>query len=283
MSRIADCFAGLKLAKQKALVVYVTAGDPTLLVTVPLMHAMVAAGADMIELGVPFSDPEAEGPIIQAACERALAHATSLSNVIDMVADFRREDERTPVILMGYMNPIEVMGYKKFARSAAAAGVDGIITVNLPPEEADSLSSALRRAAVDCVYLLAPTTTLERARKICAASSGFVYYVSLKGVTGASSIDVGNVAGKLESFHSVCQLPIVVGFGIKDGPTAAAVSRLADGVVVGSSLVEIVARYAGQPRIIPVEVSRLVKTMRVAIDAAGPGTQESTAAAIHAC
>ena len=134
MSRIADCFAGLKLAKQKALVVYVTAGDPTLLVTVPLMHAMVAAGADMIELGVPFSDPEAEGPIIQAACERALAHATSLSNVIDMVADFRREDERTPVILMGYMHPIEVMGYKKFARSAAAAGVDGIITVTLPPD-----------------------------------------------------------------------------------------------------------------------------------------------------
>jgi|TARA_Y100000310_G_scaffold341957_1_gene443071 tryptophan synthase alpha chain len=272
MSRIAECFSELKRVKRKALVVYVTAGDPSRLVTVPLMHAMVAAGADMIELGVPFSDPEAEGPIIQAACERALAHATSLSDVIAMVAEFRRQDVRTPVILMGYLNPIEVMGYGEFAQSAGAAGVDGTITVNLPPEEADSLNAALQSVAIDSVYLLAPTTTLERARKICAASSGFVYYVSLKGVTGASSLDVESVASKLGSFYSVSRLPIAVGFGIKDGSSAAAVARLADGVVVGSALVEIVARYGNRPESIPDEVSRLVKSMRVAIDAAGHST-----------
>ncbi|HJN51283.1 MAG: tryptophan synthase subunit alpha [Pseudomonadales bacterium] len=272
MSRIAECFSRLKQGKRKALVVFVTAGDPTRLVTVPLMHAMVAAGADIIELGVPFSDPEAEGPVIQAACERALADATSLSDVIAMVADFRKEDGRTPVILMGYLNPIEVMGYAKFSEAAGTAGVDGIITVNLPPEEADSLSGALRGSGVDCVYLLAPTTTLKRARKICAASSGFVYYVSLKGVTGAATLDVESVARKLESFYSVSDLPIAVGFGIKDGPSAAAVARLADGVVVGSSLVEIVAGHRDQPDIIPDKVSRLVKSMRVAIDAAGQST-----------
>jgi len=272
MSRIDTRFAELKQNKHKALLVYITAGDPGRMVTVPLMHAMVEAGADMIELGVPFSDPEAEGPIIQAACERALVNGTSLADVIDMVAEFRREDQRTPVILMGYLNPIEVMGYQKFAHTAGAAGVDGTITVNLPPEEAGSLDGVLSNASVDSVYLLAPTTTLERARKICAASSGFVYYVSLKGVTGASSLDVRSVASKLESFYSVSQLPIAVGFGIKDGPSAAAVSKLADGVVVGSSLVDIVAQYRNQPQIIPEKVSQLVKTMRVAIDAAGQST-----------
>jgi tryptophan synthase alpha chain len=268
MSRIHDCFADLKQQKRKALVVYVTAGDPASEVTVALMHAMVAAGADVIELGVPFSDPEAEGPIIQAACERALSHGTSLSDVLKMVTDFRKGDMRTPIILMGYLNPIEVMGYQQFAGLAGAAGVDGTITVNLPPEEAESLDIALRNSAIDPVYLLAPTTTLERARKICAASSGFVYYVSLKGVTGASSLDVDSVASKLESFYSVSQLPVAVGFGIRDADTAAAVAKLADGVVVGSALVEIVGRYRDQPQIIPEMVSRLVNSMRIAIDAA---------------
>lgn len=269
MSCIAARFAELKQSQRKALVVYITAGDPTREVTVPLMHAMVEAGADLIELGVPFSDPEAEGPIIQAACERALANGTCLDDVIAMVAEFRKEDLHTPVILMGYLNPIEVMGYQKFARSAGAAGVDGTITVNLPPEEAESLSAALAGAAIDSVYLLAPTTTLERAKKICAASGGFVYYVSLKGVTGASSLDVDDVASRLELFYSISQLPIAVGFGIKDGPSAAAVARIADGVVVGSALVAIVAHYRDQIPVIPVKVSELVRSMRVAIDDAG--------------
>lgn len=275
MSCIAERFAELKQNQRKALVVYIVAGDPTRDVTVPLMHAMVDAGADLIELGVPFSDPEAEGPIIQAACERALCSGTCLDDVIAMVADFKKEDRHTPVILMGYLNPMEVMGYQKFARSAGAAGVDGTITVNLPPEEAGSFSSALAAAAIDSVYLLAPTTTLERAKKICAASSGFVYYVSLKGVTGASSLDVDDVASKLELFYSVSQLPIAVGFGIKDGPSAAAVSRIADGVVVGSVLVNIVAQYRDRIPVIPAKVSEMVSSMRVAIDAAGQKPNKS--------
>lgn len=268
MSRIADRFAALSRAQRKALVVYVVAGDPKSETTVPLMHAMVEAGADLIELGVPFSDPEAEGPVIQAACERALARGTTLEDVLAMVAKFRERDDRTPVLLMGYLNPLEVLGYERFAAAAARCGVDGTIIVNLPPEESEPLVSALRAHEIDPVFLLAPTTTLDRARKICAASRGFVYYVSLKGVTGAASLDVGSVADKLAVFRSVSTLPVAVGFGIKDGASAAAVAQLADGVAVGSALVAIVADHVSDPALIPEAVAQCVREIRGGIDGA---------------
>ena len=193
MSRIKGCFAALAGAGRKALVPFITAGDPQPEVTVPLLHALVKAGADLLEVGVPFSDPMADGPVIQAACERALAHRMTLHRVLDMVAQFRRDNAATPVILMGYVNPIEVMGYEEFAQAAARAGVDGVITVDLPPEEANELVVALRRQQLDPVFLLAPTSTDARIAKICKVASGFLYYVSFKGVTGANRLDVGAV------------------------------------------------------------------------------------------
>ena len=266
MSRIAGRFEALRAQGRKALIPYVTAGDPKPGVTVSLMHAMVEAGADIIELGVPFSDPMADGPVIQRASERALEHHTSLRDVLGMVRNFRADDPNTPVVLMGYLNPIEVMGYETFAAAAAAAGVDGALTVDIPPEEAGGLLSALNQHGLDAIFLLAPTTTGERIDSICRAASGFVYYVSLKGVTGASHLDLGEVENKLANIRSSTDLPVGVGFGIKDAATAAAVAGLADAVVVGSALVSRVEALADQPEAIAPALAELLAEMRMAMD-----------------
>jgi len=197
VSRLATRFVALRERQRKALIPFITAGDPHRAVTVPLMHALVAAGADVIELGVPFSDPMADGPVIQRASERALLHHTSLRDVLGLVQVFREQDGDTPVVLMGYLNPIEIMGYGAFAQAAAAAGVDGVLTVDLPPDEGHDLLMALRAVGLDPIYLIAPTSGPDRIAKICGAASGFVYYVSLKGVTGAAHLDIARVAKKL--------------------------------------------------------------------------------------
>lgn len=266
MSRIAACFARLRADGRKALIPYITAGDPNPTVTVPLMHVSVEAGADIIELGVPFSDPMADGPVIQRACERALAHHVSLRRVLEMVRDFRRQNDTTPVVLMGYLNPVEAMGYEPFAAAAAKAGVDGVLTVDLPPEEGSDLVGHLRRYGVDPIFLLAPTTTQARVKKICAAASGFVYYVSLKGVTGAATLDIEAVVRKLKEIRTVTELPIGVGFGIRDGVSAARVATVADAVIVGSALVSKIGALADAPDKIPAAVAALIAEMRGAMD-----------------
>lgn len=267
MSRIAARFAALAKSGRKALIPFVTAGDPQPDITVPLMHAMVDAGADIIELGVPFSDPMADGPVIQAACERALKHHVSLRMVLDMVRRFRERDQDTPVILMGYLNPVEVMGYATFAQAAQGAGVDGVLTVDLPPEEAGSFLSELKTTAIDPIFLLSPTTSDERVRKVAGVASGFLYYVSFKGVTGANRLDVAAVAAKLATIRKLTSLPVGVGFGIRDAQSAADVSGIADAVVVGSALVKRIAELAGQPERIAEAVSAVLKDMREAMDA----------------
>jgi tryptophan synthase alpha chain len=249
----------------KALVAYIVAGDPQPQTTVPLMHELVAAGVDVIELGIPFSDPEAEGPVIQLAHERALRHKVSLSQCLDMVSAFREQNERTPVVLMGYLNPIESMGYENFAKRAAEAGVNGTIIVNLPPEEAGGLSVQLKSNGVESVYLLAPTTTDQRAAMICEASSGFVYYVSLKGTTGASSLDASDVREKVGQFRKFCKLPILVGFGVKDAETASAVAEVADGAVVGSAIVKIMAECESDDAELFARVGSFVRELRAAL------------------
>ena len=267
MSRIEDCFTKLKTEGRKALIPYVTAGDPEPAISVPLMHAMVAAGADIIELGVPFSDPMADGPVIQRAAERALEHGTSLRDVLAMVAEFRQQDTGTPVVLMGYLNPVEVMGYETFAKAAAEAGVDGVLSVDLPPEEAHDLLVALRGHGVDPIFLLAPTTDDIRIEKICAVASGYVYYVALKGVTGAGGLDVQSVTDKLAQIRHHTDLPVGVGFGIKDADSAAAVANVADAVVVGSALVKKIEQNAGQSDKITQEITDILARMRAAMDA----------------
>jgi len=265
MSRIAARFEKLKTQNRTALIPYVTAGDSEPSVTVPLMHAMVEAGADLLELGVPFSDPMADGPVIQAASERALEHHVSLTDVINMVAEFRQQDKETPVILMGYLNPIEVMGYEKFAGLAASAGVDGVLTVDIPPEESSELISAFKANSLDPIYLVAPTSTEERIKSICANASGFVYYVSVKGVTGAANLQVQAVEDKINEIRQSTDLPIGVGFGISDAERAAEVGAVADAVVVGSALVKRVASNAGDTDKIIQSVTELLRSMRTAM------------------
>jgi tryptophan synthase alpha chain len=268
MSRIAGRFAELRATGRTALIPYVTAGDPEPGVTVPLLHALVAAGADILELGVPFSDPMADGPVIQAACERALVHHTSLHRVLDMVREFRTRDAATPVVLMGYLNPIEVMGYEGFAQAAAAAGVDGVLTVDLPPEEAHDLVQALRTRTLDPIFLLSPTSSGARMDRIGAVASGFIYYVSIKGVTGSSQLDVPAVAAKLAEIRTHTELPVGVGFGIRDAKAAAQVAAVADAVVVGSALVSRVPELVATPERIPETLAAVLAEMRAAMDAA---------------
>lgn len=268
MSRIARRFSELRAEGRSALIPYMTAGDPEPGVTVPLMHALVEAGADIIELGVPFSDPMADGPVIQRAAERALRHHVSLRQVLDMVRDFRRTDNDTPVVLMGYLNPIEVMGYEAFASAAAEAGVDGALTVDLPPEEADELLAALRPRGIDPIFLLAPTTAPERMARICDTAGGFVYYVSIKGVTGAAHLDTNDVAMRLEEVRKHTALPIGVGFGIHDAASAARIATVADAVIVGSALVSRIGALDGQPERIPAAAAEFIHELRRAMDAA---------------
>lgn len=268
MSRLANRFAALKLAGRKALIPYITAGDPEPGVTVAALHALVKAGADVLELGVPFSDPMADGPTITFGHERALRHGVSLRQVLAMVSEFRELDPDTPVVLMGYLNPIEIMGEATFADAAKAAGVDGVLTVDLPPEEAEELGAELKRVGLDPIYLLAPTTSLARAKLITDAASGYVYYVSLKGVTGAATLDTDAVATRIAELRTITQLPIGVGFGIKDAATAAAVARHADGVVVGSVLVQRLGELANDTAAIPAALTAILAPMRAAIDQA---------------
>lgn len=266
MSRISECFKELQNQGRKALIPYVTAGDPDPQVTVPLMHALVKSGADILELGIPFSDPMADGPTIQLACERALLHGTRLADVLDMVAEFRQQDNTTPVVLMGYLNPIEIMGYAQFAERAAAAGVDGVLTVDLPPEEAGEFNILMQQSGIDVIYLLAPTTEETRIKQICEAGSGYVYYVSVKGVTGSSELNVDEVAEKLDVIRKYTDMPVGVGFGIRDDRSARAVSEVADGVIVGSVLVNKIAELATSQDQIPDAVAAITASMRQAMD-----------------
>lgn len=270
MSRLKACFERLSAESKKALIPYVMTGDPQPEVTLPLMHAMVAAGANIIELGAPFSDPMADGPVIQAAAERSLEHHTSLHDVFKIAKTFRDKDDRTPIVMMGYLNPIEVMGYESFAKQAAENGIDAVISVDMPPEEAKEYIAALKQYQLDPIFLIAPTTTEERMQKIAAVASGFVYYVSLKGVTGAATLDVASVKERVAMIREYIELPIAVGFGINNAEAAASVSACADGVVVGSAIVKKMAAQkdvkAEQTAIIVRDVSNLLDSMRKAMD-----------------
>ncbi|HKY01120.1 MAG TPA: tryptophan synthase subunit alpha [Burkholderiales bacterium] len=237
-NRIQKTFEDLARAKKKALIPFVTAGDPSPKLTVELMNALVDAGADVIELGVPFSDPMADGPVIQRASERALKHGVGLNDVLGYVAEFRKQNVRTPIVLMGYANPIEAMGMEKFAQTAQKAGVDGVLVVDYPPEECAVFADLMKRHDMDLIFLLAPTSTPARIEQIVRLASGYIYYVSLKGVTGASTLDVADVAAKLRPIRAQTKLPLGVGFGIRDGETARAVSSVSDAVVIGSRLIQ---------------------------------------------
>jgi tryptophan synthase alpha chain len=246
VSRIAARFEAIRAQGRKAVVPYLVVGDPPGVDTVELLCTLAEAGADVIELGVPFSDPMSEGPVIQRAHERALEAGTRLRSVLDTVARFRERDDTTPLLLMGYANPVVRMGYDVFADRAAAAGVDGLLTVDIPPEEVTRLNDELRRVGIDNIFLIAPTTPNERMDLIAGEASGFIYYVSLKGVTGAGNLDQASVAQQVAEIRRHTPLPVCVGFGIKDGPSAAAVSAVADGVVIGSALVQRLADVAAE-------------------------------------
>lgn len=268
MSRIAGRFEALRERRRKALIPYVTAGDPEPGVTVDLMHTLVNAGADVVELGVPFSDPQADGPVIQDACQRALAHHVTLADVLSMVSRFRESDDETPVVLMGYLNPIEQMGPQTFARRAAEAGVDGVLVVDDPPEESEELVRSLAEQGIDAIFLIAPTTAGERMERICRTARGFVYYVSLKGVTGAGNLPLDEVEHKLRDIRTHTRLPVGVGFGIRDAESAARIGAFADAVVVGSAVVSRVAKHQNDPEALRASVAEFVGSLRTAIDAA---------------
>lgn len=266
MSRITACFERLKAENKTALIPYITAGDSNSEITVPLMHRMVASGADIIELGIPFSDPMADGPTIQFACERALKHHVSLHDVLQMTHHFRQQDKTTPIVYMGYLNPVEAMGYEAFAQQASEAGVDGLLTVDMPPEESESLLQALKPHEIDPIFLLSPTTQPQRIEKIAAAGSGFLYYVSLKGVTGANVLNVDDVERHVNAIKQVSALPIGVGFGIKTATDAGAVAQVADAVVVGSVLVKMIENNIDDANTIMDNIGDLLTGMRTAMD-----------------
>jgi tryptophan synthase alpha chain len=240
-NRISACFATAKNAGRKVLIPFITAGDPSPEWTVDLMHAMADAGADLIELGVPFSDPMADGPVIQLASERAIEKHVSLSTVLKMVETFRQVDVSTPVVLMGYMNPVECYGRQKFPADAKAAGADGLLLVDCPPEERGDLGLAMNDAGLDGICLVAPTTTRDRVKKIAGVASGFIYYVSIKGITGAGQADAPGISQPIQQIREFSDLPIAVGFGIKNAAMAADAAVHADAVVIGSALVELLA------------------------------------------
>ena len=265
MSRIQSTFQSLKSQNKKALVPYITAGDPHPKLTVELMHTLVKTGADMIELGVPFSDPMADGPVIQRASERALAHKMSLRRVLEMVKTFRETDQNTPIVLMGYANPIEAMGIESFTALAKASGVDGVLTVDYPPEECAKFTEALTASGIDSIFLLSPTTEPARTDLIVKQATGFLYYVSLKGVTGAANLDIEEVKARVSEIRNKTSLPIGVGFGVKDAATAKAVAKIADAIVVGSRMV--LAIEASSEDTIMQDVSKLMIELRSAIDA----------------
>lgn len=264
MSRIGQTFKQLQAQGRKALIPFITAGDPSPLDSVPLMHALVAGGADILELGVPFSDPMADGPTIQRSSERALKQGVCLRDVLGMVAEFREKDAATPVVLMGYANPIEAMGWDAFCSAAHAAGVDGVLTVDYPPEESGEFAAKCATAGLDNIYLLAPTTPAVRVEAVARQARGFIYYVSLKGVTGAATLDMSEVAARLPAIHAATGLPVGVGFGIRDAETARRVAEVADAVVIGSRIVQEIEQSA--PAAMLDNVRQFVSGIRVALD-----------------
>lgn len=266
MSRIGQTFNALKAQNKKALIPFITAGDPGKGLTVPLMHALVEAGADIIELGVPFSDPMADGPVIQRASERALANKVGLKDVLAMVAEFRKINDRTPVVLMGYANPVEHMGYEKFSIAANGSGVDGVLTVDIPPEESNGVADVFKAHGLDPIFLLSPTTPEARVEQVAKVAGGFIYYVSLKGVTGAGHLDVEEVAGKIAMIRSHCSLPVGVGFGIRDAETAQRMAGFADAVVVGSRIVNEIENSPENE--VVNRIKTLVQDLRRGVDAA---------------
>jgi len=264
MSRIQATFEQLQAAGRKALIPFFTAGDPEPALTVPIMHALVRGGADIIELGVPFSDPMADGPTIQRSSERALKHGTSLRQVLDLVAEFRAADSGTPVVLMGYANPIEAMGDANFADRAQSAGVDGVLVVDNPPEESERLVSMLDQRGIDAIFLLSPTTVDARLDHVARLARGYLYYVSLKGVTGAAHIDLAELRSRIPHIRSHVAVPVGVGFGIRDAVTARAVADCSDAVVIGSRLVEEIEQ--SKPGEVLDRVSGLMREIRTALD-----------------
>jgi tryptophan synthase alpha chain len=273
MSRIDATFARLRAAGRKALIPYFTAGHPTRELAVPMMRALAAAGADVIELGVPFSDPMADGPVIQKSGEHALSLGVGLADVIEWVREFRRTDDATPVVLMGYLNPIERMGADAFVARAAEAGVDGVLVVDLPPEEAETFGPLLKSRGLDPIFLLAPTSTPSRIAQVGRIASGYVYYVSLKGVTGAGTLNVDEVLAALPAIREATGLPVGVGFGIRDGATAAAIAKRADAVVIGTRLIQEID--AAGPEHALERAGAFVRGIRQAMDAGAPATQEA--------
>jgi tryptophan synthase alpha chain len=265
MSRIQGRFEALAKTKRKALIPYITAGDPHPSLTVPLLRGLVEAGADILELGVPFSDPMADGPVVQRASERALKHGVGLVNVLGMVKDFRKADDATPIVLMGYANPIEAMGVEKFIAAAKAAGVDGVIVVDYPPEECEQFAVLAKRAGIDPIFLLAPTSTAKRIDDVARIGSGYLYYVSLRGVTGAANIDVAEIAKKLPAIRAATSMPIGVGFGIRDAESAKRIAQTADAVVIGSRIIQEIE--GGAPEGAVGRVKAFLKPIRQALDA----------------
>jgi tryptophan synthase alpha chain len=264
MSRIAATFERLKNERRKALIPFVTAGDPDPAAAVPLMHALVAGGADVIELGVPFSDPMADGPVIQRSSERALKHGVSLKDVIGYVSEFRKADATTAVVLFGYANPIEAFGVEAFADAAKNAGVDGVLVVDYPPEEAATIANLLEARGMDMIFLLSPTTTEKRLKEVAALGRGYLYYVSLKGVTGAANIDLDDVTTQLARIRKFSKLPLGVGFGIRDPETARRIASVADAVVIGSRLVQEIE--GSRPGEVNARVTAFMRSIRDAMD-----------------
>jgi len=265
MSRIQGCFGALAKAKRKALIPYITAGDPHPSLTVPLMRGLVEAGSDIIELGVPFSDPMADGPVVQRAGERALKHGVGLGDVLRLVSDFRSQDKTTPVVLMGYANPIEAMGLEKFVAAAKEAGVDGVIVVDYPPEECEQFATLAKRAGIDPIFLLAPTSTAKRIDDVARIGSGYLYYVSLRGVTGAANIDVAEIATRIPAIRAATRLPIGVGFGIRDAESARKIAQSADAVVIGSRIIQEIESGAAEGAV--GRVKAFLQPIRRALDA----------------
>jgi tryptophan synthase alpha chain len=276
MSRLAASFARLAATHRKALVPYVTAGHPGREITVPLMNAMVAAGADVIELGVPFSDPMADGPVIQRANEAALARGVGLRDVLAMVREFRHRDDVTPVVLMGYANPVERMGIALFLDEALSAGVDGLIVVDYPPEESEDFAAAARARGIDLVFLLAPTSTDERIEHVARLASGYVYYVSLKGITGAGHLDTAEVAQRVARIKRSTPLPVGVGFGIRDAVTAKAIAANADAVIIGTRMIQILED--GDAAGAPARAAAFLAEVRAALDELQPAAAKTASA-----
>jgi len=265
MSRIQGRFQSLARDQRKALIPYITAGDPHPSLTVPLMRALVEAGADILELGVPFSDPMADGPVVQRAGERALKHGVGLSDVLKLVVEFRKKDPTTPIVLMGYANPIEAMGTEKFIAAAKAADIDGVIVVDYPPEECVEFSALARKNGIDPVFLLAPTSTERRIGEVARIGSGYLYYVSLRGVTGAANLDFSELASKIPGIRAATKLPIGVGFGIRDAESARRVAQSADAVVIGSRIIQEIEEAGADQAV--ARVKAFLKPIRQALDA----------------